>query len=34
MNDEFYTGQRQLRIQKPGKETLTFLCSEMDGETQ
>ena len=25
MNDEFYTGQRQLRIQKPGKETLTFL---------
>ena len=25
MNDEFYTGQRQLRIQEPGKETLTFL---------
>ena len=25
MNDEFYTGQRQLRIQEPGKRTLTFL---------
>ena len=25
VNDEFYTGQRQLRIQEPGKETLTFL---------
>ena len=24
MNDECYTGQRQLRIQEPGKETLTF----------
>ena len=25
VNDEFYTGQRQLRIQEPGKEKLTFL---------
>ena len=25
VNDEFYTGQRQPRIQEPGKETLTFL---------
>ena len=24
VNDEFYTGERQLRIQEPGKETLTF----------
>ena len=25
VNNEFYTGQRQLRIQEPGKEQLTFL---------
>ena len=28
VNDEFYTGLRQLRIQEPGKETLTFLVAK------